>query len=258
MRNALAFCSPICIMLLFGTNQLRGNKRVTNFMAESQPFCIFGRNWRSSNMLPCTQFQKNMCLSNWIPFVTHFPIRTPKNWTWNPRTGVGAWSVSSQSWDFELAQRATPTVGLEPTTTRLRALRSTDWARRAPAATWKFEHLALNYSGFSCFHKLFPFSIHFMPSLSPSSFLFRFPCLLFRFHFLRFDLFYVPFSFVLLLVSLAVLVLFPFALFCFFSFVLFRAFLFPSVFVFFPHSFGNSWVTAARVLPCGRVSSRVR
>ena len=28
-------------------------------------------------------------------------------------------------------KRKTPTVGLEPTTTRLRALRSTDWARRA-------------------------------------------------------------------------------------------------------------------------------
>ena len=38
----------------------------------------------------------------------------------------------------------TDTVGLEPTTTRLRALRSTDWARRAPTKAWKFKHLALN------------------------------------------------------------------------------------------------------------------
>ena len=30
----------------------------------------------------------------------------------------------------------TPTVGLEPTTTRLRALRSTDWARRAWSLCW--------------------------------------------------------------------------------------------------------------------------
>ena len=33
------------------------------------------------------------------------------------------WAVQYQKWS--------PTVGLEPTTTRLRALRSTDWARRA-------------------------------------------------------------------------------------------------------------------------------
>ena len=34
---------------------------------------------------------------------------------------------------FLLATRETPTVGLEPTTTRLRALRSAGWARRASA-----------------------------------------------------------------------------------------------------------------------------
>ena len=69
---------------------------------------------------------------------------------------------------------------------------------------------------------LFYFTVHFMLSLSPWSVLFLFPCLLFRFHvvcssFLRFDLFslfFVPFSFVLLLVSLCVLFLFPFPWFC--------------------------------------------
>ena len=98
---------------------------------------------------------------------------------------------------------------------------------------------------------LFYFTVHFMLSLSPWSVLFLFPCLLFRFHvvcssFLRFDLFslfFVPFSLVLLLVSLCVLffvpfslVLFPFHSFYSFSFVLLFfpplsvfTFLFPSV-----------------------------
>ena len=83
---------------------------------------------------------------------------------------------------------------------------------------------------------LFYSIVHFMLSLSPCSVLFLFPCLLFRFHvvcssFLRYDLFslfFVPFSFVLLLVSLCVLFLvwFPFPWFCslFILFILFPSF----------------------------------
>ena len=97
---------------------------------------------------------------------------------------------------------------------------------------------------------LFYFAVHFMLSLSPWSVLFLFPCLLFRFHvvcssFLRFDLFslfFVPFSFVLLLVSLCVLflvpfslVLFPFHSFYSFSFVL--LFFASSVRLYVPFSF---------------------
>ena len=55
---------------------------------------------------------------------------------------------------FISTRRETPTVGLEPTTTRLRALRSADWARRAdgrlhPIATPVHLVLALKMYGFS-------------------------------------------------------------------------------------------------------------
>ena len=114
-----------------------------------------------------------------------------------------------------------------------------------------------------------------MPSLSPCSFLFLFPCLLFCFHFvcsffLRFDLFSLFFvvfcSFFLRFV--ACFLVYPcFVPFCsffvFFSFVLLlfsasvRAFLFPSVSFFFcaplvpfsPLSFFLSPVSLALLLP---------
>ena len=113
-----------------------------------------------------------------------------------------------------------------------------------------------------------------MPFLLPCSFLFLFPCLFcsafisfapFSFvltFFPCFLSFFVPFSFVLLLVSLSILVLFPFALFCFFSFVLLlfsasvRAFLFPfrlfffgNLVPFYPLSFFLSPVSLALLLP---------
>ena len=168
---------------------------------------------------------------------------------------------------------ATTTVGLEPMTTRLRALRATDWARRAPTEAWKFKHLALNYGGFSRFHKLSPFSIHFMPSLSPCSFLFLFPCLLFCFHFvcsffLRFDLFSLFFvvfcSFFLRFV--ACFLVYPcFVPFCSFLFFFlrfvaffrlcpcvpfsFRLFFFAPLVPFSPLSFFLSPVSLALLLP---------
>ena len=44
-------------------------------------------------------------------------------------------------------EKETPTVGLEPTTTRLRALRSTDWARRASyhRVTHNTSHICLSF-----------------------------------------------------------------------------------------------------------------
>ena len=87
MRNALACCSPICIMLLFGTNQLRGNKRVTNCMAESQPFCIFGRNWRNSQHVAMHPVPKIYVLVKLDSICNSFSIFTTQKLTWNPRIG---------------------------------------------------------------------------------------------------------------------------------------------------------------------------
>ena len=49
----------------------------------------------------------------------------------------------------------TPAAGLEPTTTRLRALRSTDWTRRAPASTRKRKQDVINKGDFFWLWDLF-------------------------------------------------------------------------------------------------------
>ena len=106
----------------------------------------------------------------------------------------------------------------------------------------------------SClFCRLVPFCSCFLAfcsafiSFAPFSFVLTFfPC---------FFSFFVPFSFVLLLVSLSILVLFPFALFCFFSFVLLlfsasvRAFLFPFRLFFFANLVPFSPLSLALLLP---------
>ena len=95
----------------------------------------------------------------------------------------------------------------------------------------------------SCF---LAFCFAFISFASFSFVLTFFPCFL---------SFFVPFSFVLLLVSLSILVLFPFALFCFFSFVLLlfsasvRAFLF-SFRLFFFRSFGSFFSSVLLSFSC--------
>ena len=162
-------------------------------------------------------------------------------------------------------------VGLEPTTTRLRALRSTDWARRAPTEAWKFKHLALVvlHASTNCYlclstscllcrlapfcscslpFVLLSFRLLLFPSLWPfflvfCRFLFLFPsfCCLFPCLslFCSLLLFFVFFPFVLLLFSASVRA-FLFS---------FRLFFFAPLVPFSPLSFFLSPVSLALLLP---------